>query len=267
MEKAIQDYSAESISKFDLNNFRNELLSDSIKYSQQEKKYAKSIIILKSLLGYEEGKNIILIDKLDYELKSYAYDDLKEELLNNNTNLQNELYNLNLLDNAYRRKVATRKPTLRFKNSISDELSTSKFSDEERDRGGILDVYASFSVSYNIFDGGQHRQSLQQSKMDRIIADKRIDGLILKALESLRVNLEEYNRLIDILDMKNNLVQNLAENLSIAENRLANGYSIFIEYRDAKLELSKAQLDVLQTYYELKMAEVEIVQLIGGLLK
>ena len=88
----------------------------------------------------------------------------------------------------------------------------------------------------------------------------------MRMSEKLQINLEEYNRLIEILVMKNSLTQRLIENLTIAEDRLENGYSIFVEYRDAKLDVSKSQLEVLRTKYDIKIAEIEIMSIIGGFL-
>ncbi len=119
---------------------------------------------------------------------------------------------------------------------------------------------------YKLFDGGKFKNDIQHAKMDRIIADRKIADLEIKMKELFQINLEEYHRQIEILAMKKNLVPNLAENLSSAEDRLENGYSIFVEYRDSRLELLEAELEVLQTLFDMKMAEVEIVQMIGGLI-
>ena len=265
-EKAELEYEIERISKFDLNNFENDLLGDSIKYSQQEKKYNQSLIKLKTLIGYDGNEVIRLTDKLAEESEKYAYQTLEEEMLQKNVQLQNEILKIGLVQNSLLRKKASRKPTIKFSNSISDELNTSKFGSELRENGGILDVSARFSLSYNIFDGGKYKNDLQQSKMDRIIADRRVADLELKLKEQLKINLEEYHNQLEILSMKKKLTENLAENLSIAEDRLQNGYSIFIEYRDARIDLLEAELDVIQTMYDMKLAELEIVQMIGGLL-
>ena len=265
-KKAQAEYEAERISRFDLNNYKNDLLKDSIKFTQQEKKYTQSLIKLKTVIGYNGNRQLRLTDKLNEESEKYMYDVLEEEMLQNNLQLQNEVLKIGLLDNALLRKKASRKPTIKFKNSISDELNTSKFGSEERENGGILDISAQISLSYNIFDGGKYKNDLQQSKMDRIIADRRVSDLELKLKEQLQINLEEYHRQMEILTMKKKLAENLSENLTIAEDRLQNGYSIYIEYRDARIDLLEAELDIIQTIYDMKMAEIEVVQLIGGLL-
>ena len=84
----------------------------------------------------------------------------------------------------------------------SYKLNTSKFGSEERENGGILDISAQISLSYNIFDGGKYKNDLQQSKMERIIADRRVSDLELKLKEQLQINLEEYHRQMEILTMK-----------------------------------------------------------------
>ena len=266
MRKAAMEYEVERISRFDLNNFRNELLTDSIKYNTQEKRYNQSLIRLKSLMGYNENDNITLTDPLPTENKIYLYEDLLYEMLSNNAQLQNENIAIRLQENTVQQQIARRKPTVRLRNSISEEINTSKFNEDDRENGGILDIYASLSLSYNIFDGGKQKQLIQRSKMNRIIADKRYEDLKRRLKQELQVNLEEYNRQVEILEMNKSLSENLTENLVIAEDRLENGYSIFVEFRDAKLELAKSQQEVLQTIYEMKIAEVEIIRLIGGLL-
>jgi len=51
------------------------------------------------------------------------------------------------------------------------------------------------------------------------------------------------------------------------KERYDGGYAIFIEYRDAQLMLLNAELRKLETIYEIKIAETEIIRLTGGLLK
>ena len=146
-------------------------------------------------------------------------------------------------------------------------MSTSQFSSETRENGGVLDLYASLSFSYNLYDGGSRKRRIQDATVNKIVAEQKKDDLISKVKELLQLNIEEYNRQVEILAMKQDLEASLDKNLKIAENRLTNGYSIFIEYRDAKLELSKARMEILETLYELKITEVEIIQLVGGLVQ
>ena len=264
---ALKEYTVENISEFDLINYKNDLLSDSILLVDQRKKYNKALIRLKRLLNEGHSSNLLLTDELNFEEESFQYDELESQLLENNSNIKNEEYVVALLDNERKQRIAEAKPTLRFRNSISDELSTSQFSSETRENGGVLDLYASLSFSYNLYDGGSRKRRIQDATVNKIIAEQKKEDLISKVKELLQLNIEEYNRQVEILAMKQDLEASLDKNLKIAENRLTNGYSIFIEYRDAKLELSKARMEILETLYELKITEVEIIQLVGGLVQ
>jgi hypothetical protein len=57
----------------------------------------------------------------------------------------------------------------------------------------------------------------------------------------------------------------LEKNIEIALSRVEGGYSSFIEYRGLQIELLESKLELLETVFELKVAETEISRLIGGI--
>lgn len=208
---------------------------------------------------------VIFIKFSRNKCRSFSLKGLITYSLVTNQDLQNQYLNLTLKENDTRLIEAKRKPKLSFRAGISEELNTSKFTDEGRENGGVFDFYTNLSLSYNLLDGGKLRQKIQEAEVNELVAQRQIDKQIQLLTEKLQLSFNRYEQYIAVLQLQKRLIKNLTKNTDLAQERFESGYSIFIEFRDLQIQLLEAKLDLLQTTYDLKVAETEIIRQIGGI--
>jgi len=233
-QKAKQELDYGDISNFDLLNFKNALLQDSVRFHQQEAQLKEAAI-------------------------------KKSRLLTFNQDIKNRFTNMKLNENIYEQTKAQRRPTLRLRGRVSEELGTTKVTDRERRNGGTFDSFLNFTFNYNLIDGGRMRRKIDEAKVKQLIAGVEVEQARNEISEKLLTFYYQYEQRRKVLAVNQRLINNLRKNQEIAYERLLGGYSVFIEYRDIQLKLMNAEFDQLETMFELKIAETEIIRLIGGL--
>ncbi len=252
------------IAKHDFLNFKNAYLHDSISYQQQSINYNKTLVSLKYLIGYNTNDSLILTNLLDFETEIPDFHTLEQAFLSNNIDIQNEIINVNLAQHQIGLAESTRRPSIEVRSGISEELGTSKFTGENRERGAVFDYYLSLGLKYNIFNGYREKQRIEVAKLEKNMALVSVDEKKQNLKEQLKINHEDYKERKRILNTQQRLINNLTESLDLYKERYESGYSVFIEYRNAQMELLDAQLKSLESVYQLKLAETEILRLIGG---
>lgn len=268
-QKSKEERRLGEISDYDLNNFENALLADSLNCFAQEVNRNEALIQLSFLMSDKSRRRYKLTSNLNmnYTPEKYNLEQLERQLINSNQDIKNQYVNLKLQENASRLLRAERKPKLTLRSGLSEELNTSKFTNEVRNNGAIFDFYVNFSFSYTIFDGRKLKQQIQEAQIEELIANQEIERLKSELQEKLRIRYEKYVRQSKVLRLRKRLITNLEKNTYIALSRVEGGYSSFIEYRGLQIELLEAKLDLLETVFELKVAETEISRLIGGITK
>jgi len=256
------------ISNFDLYNFKSALLQDSINYQQQEIVLKEAFIQLNFIIDAQNpNQSYQLIEKLEYSGKQYKYKDLKNRLLVSNQDIKNQFTNMKLMENDLELTRARNKPVIRLRSRVSEELSTSKFTDESRINGAVFDFYVNFSLNYNLFDGGNVKRRIEEAEVKNLVAKVEVEKAKIKLEEKLLISHSQYEQQIKILRTRLRLVESLKENLQIAYERMLGGHSIFIEYRDIQIQLVEAEFALLESIFNLKVTEIEIIKLIGGITK
>ncbi len=260
-------FNSGNISKYDLLNLDNAFLSDSINFQNQNIQYDQAVVRLNFVMGSDKNKRYELTDPLEFDAAMVTYKTLEQRVSQNNQDIKNEYLNLKLLENQMALIKTARKPSISLRSGLSEELSTSRFGGAERDNGAVFDYYISFSMNYTIFDGRRVKRELQAAEIEQQMAHLTISDKLLKIKQELQTNYNVWQQRVKILQTQERLIKNLKESLSIMKDRYDGGYAIFIEYRDAQLMLLNAELRKLETIYEIKIAETEIIRLTGGLLK
>ncbi len=267
-ENARLKYNYGEISKFDLFNFQDAQLRDSVSLMIQANNYKEATTLLKTLIGIDKFEEIVLSDNLEFALNSYDYAVLKRKMVFSNQEIRNQLVNIRLQESITQLAKAELMPRVSLRSGISEELSSSKFSgDERREAGAVFDSYLNFSLSYQLFNKRDMNLKIQKEQMNRHYLWHQKETLISLLEERLKVNFDKYNTYTTIIQMGERVEANLEKNLDIAASRFESGISSFLELRDVQVRLIESKLDLLEAVFELKVAETEIIRLTGGILK
>lgn len=253
------------LARHDLLNFQNAFLNDSITMQLQLIVYQQTLNTLKYLIGYERNDKVSLTDELRFERNKLDFQTLEDALISDNRDIKNELLNIRLASTAIELAKAGGRPVLEFNTGISEELGTSKFTGDPRRNGAVFDYYFSFSFNYKLFDRKRVNQKIEVARLEKDLSLMSLEQKKNNLKGELRFNYDDYSKRQDILNLQEKLIANQTESLGLYKDRFEGGYSVFIEYRGAQLELLKTKLQRLETIYNLKVAETEILRLTGGI--
>lgn len=258
-------YEYGELAKHQLFDLTNASIQDSISVSNQNLLYNQAIIRLQHLIPLQTYTDMELTDSLQYSSRLDKYEFLKERMLSRNPDLYLDIINSAIAKKETNLVESVASPSIELRGGLSQELGTSKFTSEERERSSLFDTYLSLAVRYNVFDGRRTKRQVEMARIEEEIAMIAIDDKKIKLEEMLRFNYSEINQGLEILSKQDALINNLNSNLDIYKERFSGGYSIFIEYRTAQLQLLEAKLERLKIIYNLKLAETELLRLTGDL--
>jgi outer membrane protein len=223
------------------------------------------------------GEGFQLSDRLPAETTSYDTEALKTQLLNANQALFQLRISRELAALQTRFQESFMLPTVSLRSGTSYTLSRNIFASgvfsngDERDLGGIqntnFNLLVNFTASYNLFEGGNRRRSIQQARIQELNAQLGIDDLRRTLFTQLDQTLASYNNQKQVLELSNQLVENARRNIQIAEERFRGGLISFFDYRSIQVSYLNATQTQLNALFNLKTTETELLRLSGGLVR
>jgi len=260
---------------FDVLQSQDAYLNDSTAYLIQINTFENAIRNLNLAMGVDDfEKNYNLSDELIYEAPDYEYPALEEMLFSKNRNLQNLLINRELANINSGIQRSARFPRLSIGAGIAYNPSLTDGSGTLQS-GAPLEIDAAVAQSlnaninlaatYNLYNGGQTNRNIENAKVQELIAQLNIDAQKRQLSGRLAVALANYNNQKNLLQLTENLVENSKRNLEISEERFKAAQINSFDYRSIQLSYINASQARLNAYFNLKITEVDIMQLVGSL--
>jgi len=122
------------------------------------------------------------------------------------------------------------------------------------------------SLSWNVFDGGRTRTSVQNAKINLENQQLIKEETELDINRSFNNTYEDYLNKLFIYQTQEKNVQTNTNNFSRTEERFKLGQVTSIEFRQAQLNLINAKNAKNSAKYDAKLAELQVLQLSGDLL-
>jgi outer membrane protein TolC len=124
-----------------------------------------------------------------------------------------------------------------------------------------------FSATYNLFDWGRRQKTIENAQMEEMIAQLNIEDQKRNLFSQLENTFATYNNQKRLLQLTDNLLENANQNLGIANERFKGGLINSFDYRSIQLSYINASQSRLNALLNLKNTEVELIRLIGGLVR
>ena len=235
-----------------------------------------SVNLLNALLNVDNQKrnlNVAMgsLNNEEFEISGDAEirNDLDIEALlqtakEQNINLQINRQNLTLNEMDLGIIEAETKPTITAGASYAFNYSdnaTGSFIDQSNSRG----LSANVSVLWNIFDGSRdiRKQNTAINLTNLRLQNEQIEQELARDITNAWAN---YRNAVYILDVEESAVQTNQENFTRTEEQVRVGRLSSIEFRQAQLNLLNAQTSLNTAKLNAKLAEVQLLALVGGLL-
>jgi len=255
------------VSAYDVLRFENAMLIDSTNSIIQAKNMNMAMQAVNMAMGNKYYKEYELTDELKYQKETYNFDKLQQKMASLNGELLNQYLNLTLRRNDIGLLRAKRYPTLAINGGATRNSNSTKFPEIPKIKGKNFNFYLNFSVSYNLFDGGELRRAMQEGKLREKIENLKIDEIKQELSSELQNAITNYNIQLQIITINEKVISNLKENVILEIDRYKNGFSSLLDYRSLQQEYLQAEQTRLEAIYELLVSETEILKLTGSLTK
>lgn len=259
------EFKSGSKSLFDVLNLKTAWIRDSINYKKQDLVFVLAMDDLRYVIGDRSNEELKLTDRLEIPLKNYQLSELQNNLVSNNQDIKLQYLNLELQALSRKMISADKYPTVSLNSSLNQDLNSSRFADEPREKGSAFGLNAGFRVGFKLFNGGRVKELLRKNKVEERIAHLQIEELEYRLLDELEDAHQQYGFYRDIITSHDELLVVLSQNLDIANERLIGGYSTPLEFRTVQLDYLQSRLEQLETIFELKAIEIGLTRLTGGI--
>jgi len=250
---------------FDVLQAKNSYFSDSTNYLLQQLRVKNAYLILNLLLGEPPEVKFALVDSFQVEIQYYQMDDLMNKMLASNRTLINQFVNQEILKKDVSIAKSNMWPTLSM--NAGADYTQGWYDWEKHDKNTYLfDYYANFTLSFNLFNGGNTRRAIERAEITEKIGQIEIKQAT-QTLENLLVNqFDLYQIRQQLLNVANVNLESAELNMQIATEKYRNGTINSFNYRDVQLIFLNASSNKLNAIYDLIDSQVELLRLTGGII-
>jgi len=250
---------------FEVLQAKNSYFSDSTNYLLQQLRVKNAYLTLNLLLGEPPEVNFALVDSFQVELQLYAIDDLMNKMISSNRTLLNQYVNQEILKKDVSIAKSNLWPALSM--NAGADYSQSWYDYEKYTKNTYLfDYYANFTLSFNLFNGGNTRRAIESAKINEKIGEIEIQQAS-QTLKNLLVNqFDLYQIRKQLLDVANVNLESAELNMQIATEKYKNGTINSFNYRDVQLIFLSASSNKLNAVYDLIDSQVDLLRLTGGII-
>lgn len=250
-------------------------LNDSTAYLNGQLVYRESLRKLNTLLVAESTEtDYHFTDTLAFAPVEYGEAALLERMTQNNVNLQTQYLSEQVLRHSTGMLRAQAYPAVGLSLNMSDNLSaqnvsrsTLKNAPQVPVTGNTFSYGATFTLTFNLFDGGKIQGAIRNALVEEKIATIRTEKLKLSLSQNMRAALDLYNSRKQLLSLASRTKKSAQLSLSISEERYKNGTINSFDYRTVQNNYTSAALSELQAVYNLIDANIKILRLSGGLVE
>lgn len=249
-------------SEYDLLQARSDLSEDRAAYIRETNSLTEAKINLNELLSRRPSEEFNVVSEISVN-RSLVKKQLYESLIEQNTELAIAKAQEDITELELREVQGERYPEISFSSGYSFNRNESG--------GGFFSFNETTGFSYGltarvpIFNGFNINRRIQNAKIDQKNAE------ISRQQERLRIesNFESafraYANAIELVDLEEENYQNAEETLDIALERFRLGSISSLEFREAQTTFLQAENRLINTKYEAKIAETELLQLSGNI--
>jgi len=221
---------------------------------------------LNLVLGEPAEKEYRLTDTFTVEMHEYRLENLLDKLLKDNKNLKNQYINQAILkkDIAFQRSALF--PILSLNSGINRFGSRLKYEGVPAVNSTSYDYYVNFSVSLNLFNGGNTRRAIANAKIQEKIGQLKTEEMELTLSNFLRTTFELYNVKKQLYTVAEERIKSAKLNMEISGEKFKAGAINSFNYRDVQLIYLNAAFGKLEAIYDLIDTHSELMRLTGGVI-
>lgn len=125
------------------------------------------------------------------------------------------------------------------------------------------DATVGMTLSFNLFNGFQHKIDLQKAQLDAQNQALALENLKNQLAGWVQEKYETFKKQLELVKLEAQNVEAAQQNLNLQQDRYNIGVASSLEFRDAQVNLIRAQTTLIASRYQARVTRLEIEQLIG----
>ena len=252
--------------------FESAYLSDSSAIIMQELAYKNAIKNLNLFMGVEINLKWNLTDKLLPENTLYNYKELESKMLGNNTNIKNQVVNIEILKQDVSLAKASMFPVVSFNSGASYNTSRLQINDfpmpgANTSNSANINYFANFTVGFKIFDGGKVKRAIQAVQIQEDITNLNMSKLKHQLTQELANHYEIYNTRIAIFKVNLKSFDVAKRSFEIAQLRKNAGIINSFDLRNIEMVYLQTGTALFEAIYNIQESKTNLTRLTGGIIE
>ena len=252
--------------------FESAYLSDSSAIIIQELAYKNAIKNLNLFMGVGINLKWNLTDKLLPENTLYNYKELESKMLGNNTNIKNQVVNIEILKQDVSLAKASMFPVVSFNSGASYNTSRLQINDfpmpgANTSNSANINYFANFTVGFKIFDGGKVKRAIQAVQIQEDITNLNMDKLKHQLTQELANHYEIYNTRIAIFKVNLKSFDVAKRSFEIAQLRKNSGIINSFDLRNIEMVYLQTGTALFEAIYNIQESKTNLTRLTGGIIE
>ncbi|MFH1700263.1 MAG: TolC family protein [Candidatus Zixiibacteriota bacterium] len=263
LEKEQVRHDVGGASSTDLLNARVSFNNDEAIYLNQEMLAVIARKNLNVLLGQNPAREISVIKEIDIPLLNMTYDQLLDLAMEKNSGLRLTRQGKIVADKDIGLARAKFLPRVSLQAAYGYSDRTTARDVGEDITSHSTDGNIGLNLSYNLFNGGSDRVNLQTARLTAKNQTLNLREREIQLSGLVNEKYESFLRYLKLVELEEQNVRAAAQNLELQNDRYQLGSSSSLEFRDAQVSFSRAQIALISARYSARITFLEIQKLTG----
>lgn len=256
-----------STTTYDNLQYKTSWLEDQSNFLQQKVYYENAIRQLNYLLAEDVEKTWTLTTDLESLMLDYQLEDLKAKLLSNNKTLENQYLAQSLKAKEVELAKSSKYPSLSLSTGINNQDINNYYADNTADYlSNSSNAYIGLSLSFNIFNGGAVKRSIQLAQISQEttkIETAQLEHSLTNQLLQIYSTYSVEKKILELADEKEKTAK---LNLDMSSEKLNSGAINSFNYRDVQVSYMNAVLSKYQAIYNLIESNTDLMRISGSII-
>ena len=251
---------------YDVLQAKNAYLDDSSIYLLQQLNVKNAYLNLKLLLGEDEDIQYKLTDEFAVQIFDYSLDSLLQQMKSSNTNIQNQYINQEILKKDVKLAKSNAYPVLSLNGGYDHFNRRTKYVDSDPVYTNSMDYYANFTLSFNLFNGGNVRRGIKNARISEQIGQLETEELEISLSNLMKTDFELYKIRKELLMVSMANLESATLNMEISTEKFRSGAINSFNFRDVQVIYLRAAASKYEAIFNMIDIQTELLRLSGGII-
>ncbi len=251
---------------YDVLQAKNAYLDDSTINLLQQLNVKNAYLNLHLLLGEADDIQYHLTDEFAVQMLDYSLDTLMQQMMASNSNLKNQYINQEILRKDVQLAKSNIYPVLSLNGGFDHFNRRVKYVDADPVYTNSLDYYANFTLSFNLFNGGNVRRGIKNAKISEQIGQLEIEELSISLSNLMKTDFELYQIRRELYMVSVANLESAGLNMEISTEKFRSGAINSFNFRDVQVIYLRAAASKYEAIFNLIDIQTELLRLSGGII-